>query len=191
MNAGEIASFGGSWLRVDGLIKLDVMLFLAYQTRLSPIFISANKMVFGCIWSCNSVVKTLGVDVIATSQATSTFNSADVSEYKRCTLMAMPTLKSNAGDQKVCKKKNLPWFFGADREICPSGSLFGITRQSLVMPDRSLAWSFDPPVFQIKRWDLQTEVSQVTSSWPFSCWWDIKKPQLSLTQPAQLYKAAC
>ena len=40
------------------------------------------------------------------------------------------TLKSNAGGQKVCKKKNLSWLFGADRKICPSGSLFGLTRQS-------------------------------------------------------------
>ena len=28
--------------------------------------------------------------------------------------------------------KNLSWLFGADRKIRPSGSLFGITRQSLV-----------------------------------------------------------
>ena len=47
--------------------------------------------------------------------------------------MATPTLKLNAGDQKVCKKKNLSWFFGADRKICPLGSLFGITRHSFVM----------------------------------------------------------
>ena len=45
------------------------------------------------------------------------------------------TLKSNAGDRKVCKKKNLSWLFGTDRKIRPSGSLFGITRQSLVMPN--------------------------------------------------------
>ena len=49
--------------------------------------------------------------------------------------MATPMLKSNAGDQKECKKKNLSWFFGADRKIRPSGSLFGITPQSLVMPN--------------------------------------------------------
>ena len=57
-----------------------------------------------------------------------------------------PTLKSNAGDQKVCKKKkkvckkkNLSWLFDADRKIVPSGALFGITRQSLMMPNS------DPP----------------------------------------------
>ena len=49
--------------------------------------------------------------------------------------MATPTLKSNAGDQKVCKKKNQSWLSGADRKIHPSGSLFGITQQSLVMPN--------------------------------------------------------
>ena len=49
--------------------------------------------------------------------------------------MALPMLKSNAGDQKECKKKNLSWLFGADRKIGPSGSLFDITRQSLVMPN--------------------------------------------------------
>ena len=54
---------------------------------------------------------------------------------KECdSLMVIPTLKSNAGDQRICKKKNLSWLFGADRNIRPSGSLFGITRQSLVMP---------------------------------------------------------
>ena len=33
--------------------------------------------------------------------------------------MATPTLKSNAADQKVCKKKNLSWLFDVDRKICP------------------------------------------------------------------------
>ena len=83
----------------------------------------------------NSVVKTLGVDVIATSHTTSTFNMADVNVYECNSSMATPTLKSNAGDQKVCNKKNLSWFFGANRKICPSRSLFGITRQGLVMPN--------------------------------------------------------
>ena len=54
---------------------------------------------------------------------------------QRDSLMATPTLKSNAGDQKVCKKKNLSCFFGADRKIRPSRSLFGITQRSLVMPN--------------------------------------------------------
>ena len=44
-------------------------------------------------------------------------------------------LKSNAEGQKVCKKKNLSWLFGTDRKIRPPGSLFGISRQSLVMPN--------------------------------------------------------
>ena len=42
--------------------------------------------------------------------------------------MATPTLKSNAGDQKVCKKKNLSGLFDADRNIRSSGSLFEIPR---------------------------------------------------------------
>ena len=49
--------------------------------------------------------------------------------------MVTPTLKSNAGGQKVCEKKNLSWLVGADRKIGPSGSLFAITRHSLVMPN--------------------------------------------------------
>ena len=60
---------------------------------------------------------------------------ADVKVYKRDLLMMTPTLKSNTADQKVCKKKNLSWLFGADRKICPSGSPFGITLQRLVMPN--------------------------------------------------------
>ena len=50
--------------------------------------------------------------------------------------MATPTLKSNAGDQKVCKKKNLSWLLGVDgKKNSPSGLLFGIPRHSLVMPN--------------------------------------------------------
>ena len=29
--------------------------------------------------------------------------------------------------ERVCKEKNLPWLFGVDRKLCPSGSLFGVT----------------------------------------------------------------
>ena len=53
--------------------------------------------------------------------------------------MVTPTLRSNVGDQKVCKKKNLSWLFGTDRKICPSGSLFGINRRSLMMPNSRAA----------------------------------------------------
>ena len=35
--------------------------------------------------------------------------------------MVTPTLKSNTEDQNVCKKKNLSWFFGADRKVRPIG----------------------------------------------------------------------
>ena len=45
--------------------------------------------------------------------------------------MVTPTLKSNTGDQTVCKEKNLSWLFGADRKVRPSGSLFRMTQQSL------------------------------------------------------------
>ena len=56
--------------------------------------------------------------------------------------MGTPTLKSDAGYQKVCKRKNLSWLFGADIKIRLSGSLFGITRQSLVMPISDLRTDF-------------------------------------------------
>ena len=56
-------------------------------------------------------------------------------ERQRDSLMETPTLKSSAGDRKVCKKKNLSWLFGVDRKIRPLGSMFGIPRQSLVMPN--------------------------------------------------------
>ena len=58
---------------------------------------------------------------------------ADVNVNERDSFMATPTLKSNAGDRKVRKKKNLSWLFGVYREIRPSGLLFGIARRSLVM----------------------------------------------------------
>ena len=35
----------------------------------------------------------------------------------------------------VCKKKNQIWVWGADRKFRPSGSIFSITRHSLVMPN--------------------------------------------------------
>ena len=69
---------------------------------------------------------------------------ADVNVNERDSFMATPTLKSNAGDRKMCKKKNLLWLFGAYAKVRPSGSLFGITRlrslfgitrRSLVMPN--------------------------------------------------------
>ena len=53
------------------------------------------------------------------SHATSTFNMADVNVKQCDSFIATPTLKSNAGDRKVCKKKNLSWLFGADRKIRP------------------------------------------------------------------------
>ena len=56
--------------------------------------------------------------------------------------MAAPTLKSNAGDRKVCKKRNLLWLFYADRKNPSSRSLFGITRHSLVMPNNDLRTDF-------------------------------------------------
>ena len=40
----------------------------------------------------------------------------------------------NIQNQNVCKKKNQTWVFVADRKFHRFGSLFGITRQSLVMP---------------------------------------------------------
>ena len=52
-----------------------------------------------------------------TSHTTSNFNVADVSVYGWDSLVGTPTWKSNAPDQKICKKKNLSWLFGADIEI--------------------------------------------------------------------------
>ena len=98
------------------------VLFLAYQTRLSAFFTSADKSYLTypymtCIKivqqhvlvihglygrSHNSVVKTLEL----TSYMTLPFNMADVNINERDSFMATPTLK-NAGDRKVCKKKNL------------------------------------------------------------------------------------
>ena len=47
-----------------------------------------------------------------------------------------------AGNRKVCKKKNISWLYGADRKIRPSGSLFGITRQSVVMSNSDTRTDF-------------------------------------------------
>ena len=47
------------------------------------------------------------ISSIATSDMTPTFNMADVNVQERDSLMATPTLKSNAGDQKVYKKESI------------------------------------------------------------------------------------
>ena len=49
---------------------------------------------------------------------------------KSVTLRQALLVKSNVGDQKVCKRKYLSWVYGMDRKICHSESLFGITRQA-------------------------------------------------------------
>ena len=55
--------------------------------------------------------------------------------------MATPTYQMME-IKSVQEKKNLSWLFGADRIIRPSGSLFGITRQSLVMPNSDARMDF-------------------------------------------------
>ena len=37
--------------------------------------------------------------------------------------------------KRYARKRIVSWLFDADRKICPSESLFGITQQSLVMPN--------------------------------------------------------
>ena len=66
--------------------------------------------------SRNSVVKTFGADFIAISRTASTFNMADVNVSEGDSLMASSSLKSNAGDQKVCKKTKLTPLFDADKK---------------------------------------------------------------------------
>ena len=41
---------------------------------------------------------------------------ADVNEQEHDSLMSTLTLKSKAGDKKVCKKKYLSWLLGVDRK---------------------------------------------------------------------------
>ena len=51
-----------------------------------------------------TVVKTFGVDIIATSHTMSTFSMAFVKVLECDSLIVTPVLKLNAGNQKVCKK---------------------------------------------------------------------------------------
>ena len=62
---------------------------------------------------------------------------AGINVYDRDSLMATPTSKSNSGDQKACKKKNLPWLFGADRKNLSLGITVWhhLAISSLVMPN--------------------------------------------------------
>ena len=70
------------------------------------------------------------------------------------------------------QEKNPSRLFGADRKIRPSGSLFGITRQSLVMPTVTPDGSLHPhptlmkDSYNIKRsfrtdWSGQTVLTQI------------------------------
>ena len=61
--------------------------------------------------------------------------------------MATPTLISDTGDQKVCKKKNLSWLFGADRKICP----------------RVTVWHHKAVPSDAKQWSRGTDFSIHTS----------------------------
>ena len=71
------------------------------------------------------------------------------------------------------QEKNPSRLFGADRKIRPSGSLFGITRQSLVMPTVTPDGSLHPhptlmkDSYNIKRsfrtdWSGQTVMTQIS-----------------------------
>ena len=104
-------------------------IFLSHQTRFSAIFTNANKSyltypyptrgidkienqhVLLIHWlyrkSCNSVVKTFGDDVIATSHTTSNFNMADVNVWEPDSCMWTPTLKSNAVKIKRYARKRI------------------------------------------------------------------------------------
>ena len=82
-----------------------------------------------------------GVDVIATSHTTSTFNMADGSLYKLDSLIATSTLKSKAGGQGM-REKEFIMVVWCGKKIRSSGSLFGFTRQSLVMPNSDLWTDF-------------------------------------------------
>ena len=47
--------------------------------------------------------------------------------------MATPVLKSKAGGQKVCKKKNLSWLFGTDKKSVPRD--YCLASQGFVVPN--------------------------------------------------------
>ena len=61
-------------------------------------------------------------------------NIPDVKVEELDLLMVTPKLHSSAGDQKLCKKKNLSWLFGT------SGSLFGIMAKPC---DAKKQWPWD------------------------------------------------
>ena len=156
---------------------------LAHQTRFSVIFTSNDKYyltytypphgidknrkqhVLPIHWlyrrSRKSVVKTFEFDVIATSHTASNFNMADINVYEHDSFMATPMLKSNTGDQKVCKKKNLSWLFGAkprDAKQRPSDGFF--YPHVTAIKDSYTVWSVSRMDLLINRLDEIQEQQQ-------------------------------
>ena len=100
--------------------------FFAYQTWFSAISITADKSYFTYPYlthgldkkqiatrvsihglyrrSRNSVIKTFGVDVIATLHATSIFNMADDNVWEHDLLMATPTLNETLEIKRYARK---------------------------------------------------------------------------------------
>ena len=65
--------------------------------------------------------------------------------------MTTPTLKSNAGDQKVCKKQNISHVCLVRIEnSVPLDHCFGITRQSLVIPNSDRRTDFSIRIIPMK-----------------------------------------
>ena len=59
---------------------------------------------------------------------------ADVNVLECDSLMATPTLESNTKDQKVYKKKNLSWWFRADKISVPRQSPVTLGQNFLSAP---------------------------------------------------------
>ena len=77
---------------------------------------------------------------------------------------------------KGMQEKELSWLFGADRKICPSGSLCGITRQSLVMSN-SDHWT-----------DFSVRISHPGKIFVFSLLWDVSIHSITLHMSRALRK---
>ena len=103
--------------------------FLAYRTRFSAIFTSADKPYLTYPYPIRGIDKKRITTPVVNNGCIGSHVTLSLRRWEltplrrhirrqlsvggrqRDTLMATPMLKSNSGDQKVCKKKNLSWFF--------------------------------------------------------------------------------
>ena len=122
-------------------------IFLAYWTKFSTIFTSADNSYLTYPYPTRVIDKKMNNNMLSMHwlyrmSRYSIINFQYGRHQRKETLLVNCDIymKSKRKISKCMQAKESIRNFDADRKICPSGSLFGITWQSLVMPN-SDAWT--------------------------------------------------